>query len=123
MPISSTSITAALALAIGAGSAFAQDDAVSRGKKQFAICSVCHSVDHSNGVGPYLNGIVGRAAGSVDGFHYSRAMKAAGTWSTARLDAFVAEPQHAVPGTVMPYAGMPDAKARADLIAYLATLK
>ena len=123
MSISSTSVAVALMLAIGASNALAQDDAVSRGKKQFATCSVCHSVDHSNGAGPYLNGIVGRTAGSVDGFHYSRAMKAAGTWSTARLDAFVAEPQHAVPGTVMPYAGMPDVKARADLLAYLATLK
>ena len=123
MSISSTSVAVALMLAVGASNALAQDDAVSRGKKQFATCGVCHSVAHANGVGPYLNGIVGRAAGSVDGFHYSRAMKAAGTWSTTRLDAFVAEPQHAVPGTAMPYAGMPDAKARADLIAYLATLK
>ena len=123
MSISSTSLAAAFLLAIAAGGALAQDDAVSRGKRQFATCGVCHSVAHANAVGPYLDGIVGRTAGSVDGFHYSRAMKGAGTWSTAHLDAFIAEPQHAVPGTVMPYAGMPDAKARADLIAYLATLR
>ena len=123
MSISSTSLLAAIALAIAADGAFAQDDAVARGKKQFSACAACHSVDHANGVGPYLDGVVGRRAGSVDGFHYSRAMKGAGTWTPARLDAFVAEPQHAVPGTVMPYAGQPDAQARADLLAYLATLK
>jgi cytochrome c len=112
-----------LVLAATAGSALAQDDAVARGKKQFSACAVCHSVDHAAGVGPHLNGIVGRPAGSVEGFHYSRAMKGSGTWTAARLDAFIADPQHAVPGTVMPYAGLPDAKARADLLAYLATVK
>jgi cytochrome c len=121
--ISSSAFVAAIALASAASNAYAQDDAVARGMKQFSACAACHSVEHANGVGPYLNGIVGRRAGSVDGFHYSRAMKGAGTWSPARLDAFIAEPQHAVPGTVMPYAGLPDAKARADLLAYLATVK
>lgn len=122
MPTFNTLMTT-LVLATAAGSALAQDEAVARGRKQFSACAACHSVDHAAGVGPHLNGIVGRPAGSVDGFHYSRAMKSAGTWTPVRLDAFIAEPQHAVPGTVMPYAGLPDAKARADLIAYLATVK
>jgi cytochrome c len=110
----------AAALVAGAGSARAQDAAA--GKGVFAPCSACHSVDGSNGVGPSLQGVVGRKAGSFAGFRYSRAMKNAGlTWDAASLDAYIADPQKAVPGNVMPFSGIADARQRADLIAYLAT--
>jgi cytochrome c len=81
-------------------------------------------IDGSNGVGPSLQGINGRKAGSFAGFLYSRAMKNAGhAWDAKSLDAYLADPQKAVPGNLMPYSGVTDAKQRADLIAYLATLK
>ena len=101
--------------------AHAQD--ASAGKAVFAQCTACHSTDGSNGVGPSLQGVVGRKAGTFPGFRYSRAMKAAGTtWDATTLDAYIADPQKALPGNVMPFSGIPDAKQRADLIAYLKTL-
>jgi cytochrome c len=97
---------------------------VDAGKQVFAQCSPCHSIDGSNGVGPSLSGVVGRKAGSVAGFRYSRAMKSSNTtWDDKSLDAYIADPQKAIPGNLMPFAGIADAKQRADLIAYLQTLK
>ena len=94
------------------------------GKQVFAQCTPCHSIDGSNGVGPSLSGVVRRKAGSVPGFRYSRAMKGSNVvWDDKTLDAYVADPQKAIPGNLMPFAGVADAKQRADLIAYLQTLK
>jgi cytochrome c len=90
----------------------------------FAPCSVCHSTDGSNGVGPSLKGIVGRKAGSCAGFRYSRGMRAASfAWDAVALDKYLTDPQSLVPGHVMPFAGVIDSKARAELIAYLEALK
>jgi cytochrome c len=109
-------------LALAAVGAHAQDAAA--GKAVFAQCTACHSVDGSNGAGPTLKGIVGSKSGEVAGFRFSRAMKNAGiTWDEKTLDAYIANPQTAIPGNVMPFSGLPDAKQRADLVAYLATLK
>jgi cytochrome c len=95
-----------------------------KGEQLFAKCASCHAKDKSNRMGPGLLGIVGRQAGSVQGFHFSRGMKAAHrVWDDKSLDAFIAAPQKAVPGTVMPFAGIPDQQQRTDLIAYLETLK
>ena len=95
-----------------------------KGELIFAKCASCHTKDKSNRTGPGLLGVAGRQAGSVQGFHYSRAMKAANVvWDDKSLDAFIAAPQKAVPGTVMPFAGLPDQQQRTDLIAYLETLK
>ena len=105
-----------------AGPVSAQDAAA--GKQDFAQCSVCHSIDGTNGVGPSLQGIVGRKAGMFAGFRFSRAMKGADiTWDDKTLDAYLADPQKAIPGNVMPFSGLTDAKRRADLIAYLKTIK
>ena len=74
----------------------------------------------SNSVGPSLHGVFGRKAGELADFRYSPAMKRSGiTWTPQTLDTFIADPQKAVPGNRMPFAGMPDAADRADLIAYL----
>jgi cytochrome c len=117
-----SSMLAAVALASASLGAIAQDAAA--GKAVFAQCTACHSIDGSNGVGPSLQGIDGRKAGTFAGFRFSRAMKSAGTvWNATTLDAYIADPQKAVPGNVMPFSGVPDAKQRADLIAYLKTLK
>ncbi len=94
------------------------------GKNIFAQCSVCHSTDGTNGVGPTLKGIVGSKAAEVPGFRFSRAMRASSvTWDDKSLDAYIADPQKAIPGNVMPFSGLADPKERADLIAYLKTLK
>lgn len=98
-------------------------DAVA-GQKAFSACVACHSVTaNKNGFGPSLFGVVGRTAGTVPGYSYSAAMKTAGTWTLARLDAYVTNPKAAVPGNKMPFNGVADAQKRADIIAYLATLK
>ncbi len=94
------------------------------GAKVFANCAPCHATNADNGAGPGLGGVVGRKSGSVPGFHYSRAMKSADiVWDAKSLDSYIAAPQDAVPGNTMPFSGIPDAKERRDLIAYLKTLK
>jgi cytochrome c len=105
------------------GSASAAGDPAS-GQQVFAKCAPCHAKDRSNRTGPGLLGIAGRQSGSSRGFHYSRAMKAANiVWDDKSLDAFIASPQKAVPGTTMPFSGIPDQQQRSDLISYLHTLK
>ena len=74
--------------------------------------------------GRALEGIVGRRAGTVPDFSYSDAMKKSGiVWDAKILDAYLESPQKVVPGNRMPYAGLKDTTDRADLVAYLATLK
>jgi cytochrome c len=98
-------------------------DAV-RGKQLYSACSVCHATSNDNGAGPGLLGIVGRKAGSAEGFRYSRAMKNAGiVWDDKTLDAYLSDPQKTIPGNQMPFSGIADPKDRADLIAYLKTLR
>ena len=87
-------------------------------------CGICHSpLPEKNMVGPSLFGLIGRKSGSVPGFHYSAANKAAEiTWNAEILDKYLTSPRDVVPGTIMTYAGLKDAAKRADLIAYLETL-
>ena len=96
-----------------------------KGKTIFsAQCAACHSVvAGQNGIGPSLNDVYGDPAASVPGFQFSPALKSAHiVWTAAALDKFLANPQADVPGTKMPYMGMPNAQKRADVIAYLATV-
>jgi cytochrome c len=105
-----------------AESARAQD--IAHGAKVFEDCAPCHATNDDSGAGPGLGGIVGRRSGSVAGFRYSRAMKSANIiWDEKSLDLYIAAPQDAVPGNVMPFSGISDARERSDLIAYLETLK
>jgi cytochrome c2 len=110
----------ALALASAASVAHAQGDAA-RGEQRFEDCASCHTLTSGqNGVGPSLFGVLGRKAGSLEDYRYSPAIKRSGiVWSPQTLDNFIADPQKAVPANRMPYAGMTDAAARSDLIAYL----
>lgn len=97
---------------------------VENGKTQFIKCKSCHSIapDGRNSTGPGLYGVVGRKAGTHPGYAYSDALKAAGyAWDPAHLDPWLADPRGTLPGTKMSFIGLPDAKNRADLIAYLAT--
>lgn len=85
-------------------------------------CSFCHGEGGVGGQGPTLIGVVGRKAASVANFAYTPALKGAGlTWTPSDLDRFLTNPAALVPGTSMPMS-VPDAKERADLIAYLASL-
>ena len=95
------------------------------GKKVFSKCAVCHTaVAGKNGLGPSLFGVVGRPSASVAGYNYSDAMKAANkTWDEATLNAYLTDPKAAVPGNKMAFAGLPNPDDRANVIAYLATLK
>ncbi len=111
-----------LSLALSFASAHAQDAAA--GGMAFQQCAECHSPGSADGAGPGLKGVVGRRAGGKAGFAYSPALaKSTLVWDDKTLDAFLANPQKAVPGTSMAYAGDVDAKERADLVAYLKTLK
>ena len=103
-----------------AGAAWADGDAA-RGEKKFEECHACHALERDKeSVGPSLFGVFGRNAGEGAGFRYSPAMKRSGViWTPQTIDAFVADPQAAVAANRMPYAGMPDAGDRADLIAFL----
>ncbi|RXH24165.1 cytochrome C [Bradyrhizobium nanningense] len=101
---------------------YAQD--AEHGKAIFTACRTCHATDHSDRVGPGLADIVGRKAGTAPGFSYSDAMKNSGiTWDVKILDAYLESPQKVVPGNRMPYGGLKNPTDRADLVAYLATLK
>ena len=96
------------------------------GKQVFeTVCSICHSAQQGrNAVGPSLFGVVGRQSASAAGYNYSPPFKALGvTWDEATLDKYLVGPRAMVPGTKMTYAGLKDDKKRADVIAYLATLK
>jgi cytochrome c len=96
------------------------------GKSVFqSICSNCHTVQPgANKIGPTLFGLVGRTTGSVPGYSYSAQNKAANlTWDAATLDKYLTAPRETIPGTKMTYGGLKDATKRADLIAYLETLK
>lgn len=95
------------------------------GEKVFAVCKTCHAVEAGkNMVGPSLHGLQGRAAGSAPGYSYSAANKTSGiVWSNEKLFQYLEAPQRVVPGTKMTYTGVKDAQKRADLVAYLDTLK
>lgn len=96
------------------------------GEALFRACASCHEVGEGarNRAGPHLNGIVGRAAGAVEGFRYSSAIGASGlVWDSDMLSRYVEDPQGTMPGTRMAYRGMPDVQQRRDLVAYLASFE
>jgi len=94
------------------------------GKTVFNKCKACHQVGPGakNAVGPELNAVIGRAAGSIEGYKYSDALKASGlTWDEAALKEWLTNPKAKVPGTKMIFAGLKDAADIDNIIAYLAT--
>ena len=111
---------AAAALVASMGAAAAQDAAA--GEKVFAKCKVCHQIGEAakNFVGPVLNGVVGRQAGTVPGYHYSDANKNSGiTWDEATLKEYLKDPKAKVPGTKMVFPGLKSDEDIANVIAYL----
>jgi len=112
-------LSAAILLA-GFAQAQAQDAAA--GEKVFAQCRACHQVgpNAKNAVGPHLNGLISRTAGSVEGYNYSPANKNSGlTWDEATFADYIKNPKAKIPGTKMIYAGLKDEQRINDLVAYL----
>lgn len=95
------------------------------GEKVFGKCKSCHKIDGTNATGPHLNGVVGRGHGEVPDFKYSDAMLAhkGEPWTPEAIYAFIKGPKAAMPGTKMGFAGLPKPEDRANVIAYLSTLK
>lgn len=92
------------------------------GEKVFKRCAVCHMVgeDAKPRVGPVLNGLIGRKAGTYEGFKYTEANKNSGLiWDEATLVTYLRNPRAAIPGTSMTFAGIKKDEEIADLIAYL----
>ena len=113
-------ILAAALVSFATSPAFAEGDAAA-GEKVYKKCKTCHSLEAGkNKLGPHLAGVIGREAGSVEGFKYSKAMADSGlVWDEATLDAFLAKPKEVVPKSKMAFAGLKKEQQRQDLIAYL----
>ena len=90
----------------------------------FAQCAACHTVQPGrNGFGPSLAGVAGRRAASLPGYAYSEALKKSGlTWNAATLERWLKGPRKLVPGTRMPFGGIPDAAKRKQVVDYLLKL-
>ena len=113
-----------VALILSAGSALAQS--AERGERTFnQQCKACHTVEKGgpSPIGPNLFGVVGRKAGTLDGYSYSEAMKKSGiTWDDAALGDYLKDPKAKVPQGKMAFAGLRQAAQLGDVIAYLKKL-
>jgi cytochrome c len=116
-----TMVTALLALAASTGTALAQDAAA--GEQVFKrLCVPCHDVGPEAKIklGPPLNGIDGRKAGTFAGFNYSEANKSSGiTWNEGDFPTYIRAPMQVMPGTRMAFVGLKNDKDIGDLWAYL----
>jgi len=94
----------------------------SDGQKVFKKCAACHSIakDGANKIGPALWGVIGRQAGSISGYKYSKAMSAHGKkWSFEEMNGFLIKPKDWIKGTKMSFAGLKNEKDRASVILYM----
>ena len=115
-------VVAAGAMVMAPAIAPAQD--AEAGKKVFTKCAPCHAIGPgaTNKVGPNLNGVIGRKAGTEEGFAYSDAMKKAGwVWDEAIFKEYITDPKKKVPGNKMLFPGVKDETERDDLYAYLSS--
>jgi len=102
------------------GAAVAADEKA--GEAVFARCKICHTLPAGgpNTVGPNLHGVLGRKAGSVEGFGYSAAMKNSGiTWDDETLTKYLRDPRGAIPGNKMAFPGLKNDEEMTNLLAYL----
>jgi cytochrome c len=107
---------------LAASSASAADGDPVAGKRVFNQCQACHTlVKGKNGLGPSLNGVIGRKAGTAEGFkNYSPAMKKKDiVWTEDNLDKYLTDPKGFVPGNRMIFVGLKKAEDRANVIAYI----
>lgn len=117
----SASIVLSVASVANAGGADTAGDPV-MGKRQFAVCTSCHTVEPGGAdrLGPNLNGIFGKQAGSKAGFAYSNVIKNAGIiWDERRIDQYITNPAQYLPGNKMAFPGVARPDMRANIIAYL----
>lgn len=118
-------LAATLLVALPAGAALAQDGDAEAGEKVFRKCMACHAVgeDAKNKVGPVLNDVIGRTAGTLEDYNYSDAMVQHGkdglVWDEESLFSYLENPRDMVPGTKMTFAGLRKEEERHDVIAYL----
>ena len=108
-------------LSVTSTPAIAEGDAAA-GARVFNRCKACHSIDaeRRSPVGPNLSGVLGREAGTLEGFRYSNAMKARNiTWTEENLRAFLASPRTFVPGTRMGFGGLRNPEQIDNIIAYI----
>jgi cytochrome c len=113
-------VMAAIAFAASTAAASAQD--VAAGEQSFKKCLACHSVGAGakNKVGPELNGLDGRKAGTTEGFNYTEANKNSGiTWDESIFKEYIKDPRAKIPGTKMVFAGIKNEQEVNDLWAYL----
>jgi cytochrome c len=114
-------VIAGIALAASTVTSLAQD--VAAGEQVFRrLCSPCHDVgpEAKTKLGPPLNGIEGRKAGTIEGFNYSEANKSSGiVWSAESFDKYIRAPMQEMPGTRMAFVGIKNDKDITDLWAYL----
>jgi len=95
---------------------------LSHGQKVFKKCSACHMIanDGKNMIGPNLWGVIGRQAGSINDYKYSKAMIAYGKeWSFEEMNSYLIKPQAYIKGTKMAFAGLRKEKDRASVILYM----
>lgn len=92
-----------------------------KGAKVYRKCKTCHVIDsEKNRAGPHQVGIIGRPAGVVDGFKYSKAMAESGlVWDVATIDGYLENPRKFLPGNKMAFPGLKKEQDRKDVIAYL----
>ena len=115
-------LAAACALARPALAENAAPGDAALGEKVFVKCRACHQIgpEARNAVGPELNGVIGRHAGSVPDYSYSEANKGSGlTWDPATFRRYIADPRGVVPGTKMSFAGLTREKDIDNILAYL----
>ncbi len=106
---------------VGSDGAALTGDPAAGARVYRALCQSCHALAPGlNGTGPSLHGVVGRAAGQLEGFNYSPANRNSGAiWTQQQLFTYLERPQAAMPGTTMVFSGISQPQRRADLVAYL----
>ena len=119
-------LTSIIAVTFASLSHAAEPD-IDKGKKVFRKCKACHEVmKEKNKVGPHLVNLFGRQAGSMEGYKYSKAMKAKGAdeslvWTEETLELYLTKPRSYVKGTKMAFPGLKKEADRQNVIAYLKT--
>ena len=122
MKYSIFALAALFAISVSAGAG----DPVAGRKVYLSRCQSCHAVDKggSNKLGPLLFGIIGKKAGTLPGYAYSRPLKSSKfVWTDDALRGWLRQPNQTLPGTRMAFAGLSNPKQIEDLIAYMHTLK
>jgi cytochrome c len=115
----------ALLAAVPAGAQEIDEELAAEGERVWRQCQACHQMgeDAQNRVGPHLNGVIGRQAGSLEGFRYSDAMVEAGeeglVWDEPTLEAYLENPRAKVPGTSMAFAGLRQEQQRDAVVEYI----